>query len=580
MLSVFRLRARFLAPAILFVCSATAPVASQQIASQSESKSVVQLPHTPLFKSNVRRVVVDVMVSDPLGQPVSNLTREDFSIVEDGKLQSVRAFDVHNFDPISDLLPEFPNSLPANTFVNVPRGPERGPLYALLLDLLNMDTSEQPVARTQLWEFIRNKPLGTRFAVFVLSDRLYMVQGFTENRDVLAQALDPKNSHSRIPRIFLYADNFRPYISTPAMLAQIANYLADFPGHKNLIWLSDAFPSVIMPSSDPNTEALSVSDQVKEATDSLARGQIAVYPIDVRGVVARFPSSSSPMLADAALNATYMTEDEIAHDTGGRAFHSTNDLAGALAEATEVGGRYYTLTYSPTNENYDGRLRHIKVELSKRGYRLDYRRSYYGNAAATAEPAKEKRSASDLMPLELSKPSNPLASNMQHGAPLTHQLLFRAHMYTLAPPAKATSERTASLATQASLRDPGENEKAKHKRTAALRTYQIDYTIAARYPALEIAAVAYDGDGKVLNAADERVVEERAQIPEGKTEGAIYRVQQKFDVPLNATSVRLAVRDIATDNVGALEINLPLAPETPPAGNSGHLGSRPDALDP
>jgi hypothetical protein len=38
-------------------------------------------------------------------------------------------------------------------------------------------------------------------------------------------------------------------------------------------------------------------------------------------------------------------------------------------------------------------------------------------------------------------------------------------------------------------------------------------------------------------------------------------MQQQFDVPVSAISIRVAVRDIATDNVGALEVNLPLAPE-------------------
>jgi VWFA-related protein len=79
------------------------------------------------------------------------------------------------------------------------------------------------------------------------------------------------------------------------------------------------------------------------------------------------------------LNASYLTERGIADATGGRAFYGTNDVAGALTEATEVGGHYYTFSYSPSNLNYNGHLRHIRVELAKRGYHLAYRRSYYGN---------------------------------------------------------------------------------------------------------------------------------------------------------------------------------------------------------
>ncbi len=118
---------------------------------------------------------------------------------------------------------------------------------------------------------------------------MYQVQGFTEDRNALEQAVDPRSPHSRIPKIFLYADNFRPYISTPAIFVEIGRYLADLPGKKNLIWFSGSFPSAILPTADPMVETLSVDDQIKEATDSLARGRVAVYPVDVRGVVCDMP---------------------------------------------------------------------------------------------------------------------------------------------------------------------------------------------------------------------------------------------------------------------------------------------------
>ena len=41
----------------------------------------------------------------------------------------------------------------------------------------------------------------------------------------------------------------------------------------------------------------------------------------------------------------------------GARFHSTNDVAGALMDATEDGESYYTLTYSPSNLDYDGKVR-------------------------------------------------------------------------------------------------------------------------------------------------------------------------------------------------------------------------------
>ena len=474
------LRIRILLAATVFMGTvnaqtdaAPAPVPASPDAQKPEAPAVV-------FHQSVRRVIVDVVVSDSDGKPVSGLTAADFAIAEDGNPQHIRAFDIHNFDSLSDSLPKLPESLPTNTFLNVPAEPERGPLYVLLLDLLNMSVDDQPVARQQLLKFIRTKPLGTRFAVFVLSDGLYLVQGFTEDRNRLGDVLDPKTSHAHLPKLFLYAEQYQPYFSTTRALIRIAGFMADLPGRKNVIWLSASFPTSMLPTTGGSAEALTSSEELKEATDALARGQIAVYPVDVRGaavthVSARPMNGSMATTSDSPqLNASYMTEEEIAHTTGGRAFYNSNDLASALTEATEAGGHYYTLTYSPSNQNYDGHLRRIQVELAKRGYHLEYRRSYYGNpsygnpgnsnpsngnpshgtarstATVTATaPASALHLASESETHPPTNIASSLSRYLQHGTPLAHQLLFRAHIHTLAPPARATPEQMAKLANPA-----------------------------------------------------------------------------------------------------------------------------------
>lgn len=360
----------------------------------------------------------------------------------------------------------------------------------------------------------------------------------------------------------------QPYYSATRALTGIARFLADLPGHKNVIWLSASFQSAVMPSSDPTVEGFSASEEIKEITDTLARGQIAVYPVDVRGSVVTHVSahpSAMGMVTDSdgpALDASYLTERGIADATGGRAFYGTNDVAGALTEATEVGGHYYSLTYSPSNQDYNGQLRHIHVELAKRGYHLAYRRSYYGNPEPIQpDPAKQNHLTSELKPPQSTKPSGSLYPNLQHGAPLAHQLLFRAHIHALAPPAKATPQQMARLSEQPAFRDGHANRASKSLRPIQLQTYEIDYTVAARYPALELAAAAFDADGKMMNGVIQKAEENGEEALSGDREDGIFHLRQQLDVPTTAVSVRLAVRDVATDNVGALEINLPLAKE-------------------
>jgi len=578
---------------LLWIAGAGVLVAQQDEAPLStRNADTSDTQSTIVFKSSVRRVIVDVVVTGSNGKPVPDLKAADFSISEDGKPQRMLSFDVHDFDPVSSSLPKRPN-LPANTFMNLPSGPERGPLYVLLLDLLNMEVDDQPAARKQLFNFAMSKPLGTRFAIFVLSDSLHLVQGFTEDRNLLANALDPRNPHSHLPRVFLYADNFRPFFSVPRVLIGIAKYLGDLPGRKNIIWFSGSFPSSILPESGHGgSEAESFNREVKQATDAMARGQIAVYPIDSHGVVVTGGSTSAYQhgsgsaseasgvgrsivdsstssgtgggmgnAADIALNARYMTEDELAYATGGRAFHSTNDLVSTLTEATEAGAHYYTLTYAPSNQDYSGLQRNIHVQVAKRGCTLAYRHAYFGSPDFLEPGSSGKKTAAEQLAAINQEAVDSLKVHMQSGAPIVHQLLFRVHVRTSGHPAKATAEQMAQLGEATPSTGGGKNGQGKSRRVVEFQTYKIDYAIAAREKTLEIAATAFGDEGKALNGVVQRVDEEDDNIMDGENHEGIYRIEQQIDVPTSAVSIRLGVRDIKTNNVGAMEISLPLAPE-------------------
>ena len=86
--------------------------------------------------------------------------------------------------------------MPPNHFVNIPPTPERGPLYVILYDLVNIEIDDQLDARRQVMKFIKNMPEGTRFAIFVRSDGLYLVQGFTADKACLVRGSRPAKSQA------------------------------------------------------------------------------------------------------------------------------------------------------------------------------------------------------------------------------------------------------------------------------------------------------------------------------------------------------------------------------------------------
>jgi VWFA-related protein len=575
---------------------------------------------TTVFKANVRRVVVDVVVTDSKGQPVSGLTKADFSVAEDGKPQQILSFDANGFNPAMDYLPPKLPPEPPNTFVNLPTTPEKGPLYVLLYDLVNMDNpnvqvtapandySVQMFARQQMVQFIKSKPEGSRFAIFVWSDSLHLVQGFTSDKAQLLATVDPRGSHPAIPKVFMMGANWgrNDTAETLRVLNYIAGYLDGLPGRKNLLWFSGGFPLSLFPNQD---DPANYTQEVKNTLNLIAQDQIAIYPVDANGVIVGNPHAPTgatggdggmtsdsrdkgigggSAAAAAASQGTdggggysliansNMTADEIAHDTGGRAFYGRNDLAVALSDATENGESYYTLTYSPSDQNYDGKVRRIRVDLARKGYTLSYRRAYFGGDTETHINAPKSQPDAPPPPRKL---GDTLYANMGRGAPIAHQLIFGAHLRTIGSPAMGTPDQMAELATQpAYFKVRHNNKPAKPLAPIKLQRYAIDYTVMSHQLQitgdplnLELAVAAYDADGKMLNALVNNGASEAAKPP-GQPAPKSYRAEQQLDVPLNAAWIRVAVRDANTDRIGAMEIKLPLAPEN----ESANAASKPN----
>ena len=574
---------------------------------QTPANAETQAPGMTI-RETVRRVIVDVMVRDSHGKPVHGLTSGDFSITEDKQPQRVLSFDVYDFDKPSISRAANAPALPPNVFVNVPSVPERGPLYVMLCDLVNTEVEDQMTARQQILKFISSKPAGTRFAIFVTSDKLYLVQGFTEDKDLLYAALDPKSPKPHVPKFFLMGRNYGrgdPFTALD-MLTHIGQYLDGIPGRKNLIWVAGSFDVNIFPrDGDP----VDMQADIKGEINALAQAQVAVFPVDVRGVIVNpagaltgatpnggaanlsastgGPASSNALNSPTdnmvlqamrfegqggSLNADYATEEAIASMTGGRAFFSTNDLTDALNAATEDGGNYYTLTYSPSAPMDDGKCHNISVKLDTGNYQLSYRRNYCRVplvSTAAAESAENSGLSALAVPMQA---GDVLQDNMRQGAPMVHDLVFSAYLRTEGGAVLATPAQMEQLQAQAAFfRTHRRNRPVKPLPAVKIQSYTIDYRVldpqfkaqvghSGKQPTLEFAMAAFDDDGKVLNGTVNDGVPEPSSQPSDNKAG-LFRLHQALIVPLNARSIRVGVRDRLTDRIGTLEVPLPLARE-------------------
>src|SRR5260370_4144796 len=145
-----------------------------------ESATVLQV-HT-------RLVVIDVIATDEHGHAVPDLKATDFSVLEDGQPQKVRAFAFeHPFAP--DPNEKFP-VLPPNVFTNLPLFPSSSAMSVIVMDVLNTSLTDQAYARQKLLHYLDNMPPNEPTAIYIMGDRLKMVHDFSTDHAALKEAVE------------------------------------------------------------------------------------------------------------------------------------------------------------------------------------------------------------------------------------------------------------------------------------------------------------------------------------------------------------------------------------------------------
>jgi len=203
------------------------------------------------------------------------------------------------------------------------------------------------------------------------------------------------------------------FATTHALLALIGA-LEPLPGRKAILLFSEglvipadveaSFVSVIGAANRANISiygadagglrTASAGDETRRTIDSLqTRLQLqddgAGNPLS-RGGSARDPTSGLVLLER---NEELLRFDpgsglgRLADQTGGFLIRDTNDLSSGLAEMSEDLGAYYLLSYTPRNEDYDGRFRTITVKVKRPHGRLQARKGYLAVRTALPVPA-------------------------------------------------------------------------------------------------------------------------------------------------------------------------------------------------
>jgi VWFA-related protein len=388
----------------------------------------------------------------------------------------------------------------------------------------------------------------------------------------------------------------RMFVTVDAF-AHMARYLDGIPGRKNLVWLSGSFLLGIVPESNganPFLENGYYTENLKKVANLLGDAHVAVYPVSVKGLETnplfaassndlapvtmtapppnpgfgkRVPGSSvaNAVMMDRmdefslALNDEHATMTKLATQTGGQAFFNTNDLSGAIKAATEQGANYYALSYTPSNKNYNGAFRKLKVTLAGKKYHLAHRTGYYA-----------------IDPFAPLKPSKDLTSSlaraaMQQGAPQSRQIAFGARVVPIGKP---------RIVEAAAPTKPVQ----EHKQAVGplgMQRYGIDHAVAFSdlrftptpegkyHGVVNFMVTAFDNEGKqIASQLSQSVADLKPEVMKDMMAGGV-RVHQEIDVPVNGTAMRLGVEDVSNSHVGTMEIRLPV-----PAPPESHESAR------
>lgn len=389
-----------------------------------------------VLRSTTRLVQISVVVHDKKGQPVGDLTKDDFIITEKGKPQAISYFTVESSRKLNSTPPD---KLGAGWYTNQLSQRDNAPnaVTVVLIDALNTKLLDQVYAREQIVKFLSQIQPQDRVAIYLMGTSLRILHDFTNDSSSLVAKMkrfrgevNPENNLGPDPSLdptgdpdldaflqqgFQMESDFRTVnrvLTTCAGLEAIAHHLERVPGRKNLLWLSGSFPLQIGmddtdPTANPTRERRTFAEEMERAVRAINQANLAIYPVDARGLMvpqgisaeisgrgsARNPGTPRPQ----SLVDNHETLNYLADRTGGRAFYNNNDLTRALRLALHDSEVTYVLGYYPPDSSLDGRFHDIKIKVDRSGLDVRYRRGYFALREPNPTPEAEKAMIRDAL---------------------------------------------------------------------------------------------------------------------------------------------------------------------------------------
>jgi len=420
---------------ITCLCALAANVPLRALAQQASSPP----QSVPAIRATTELVLVNVVARDKKGNLVRDLNQKDFTVLEDGQKQQIASFDFENIDELaltqqtmatvnsaSDAATAPPASVTGSPVQASENARDRR-LILLFFDFSAMDPEQIDRAVDAAKKYVNTRMQSADLiAIVSLSTNMRLDLDFSDDKPKILSVLSAYNSNSgqgfdsgatgssegaaETGGAFTADDtDYNTFSADRKLLAlqSIIQSVGKMSQKKSLIYFSNG----ISQSGVDNQSAL------RAATAAAVKANVAIYPLDVRGLQAlpaggeaqnaslhgQSAYSGASVLNDLNSNAaTQETLSTLAADTGGKAFFDSNDFSGVFSQVQRDTSAYYILGYTSGNHLKDGRFRHIKVVVNRPDLKLDYRSGYYAgrdyehSGRADREQQLQDELASDL----------------------------------------------------------------------------------------------------------------------------------------------------------------------------------------
>ena len=377
---------------------AAPPAATPPVAPNGQTAAPATATNT--IRTTARLVILDAVVVDKKGTPVTDLKREQFHIQEDGADQTLL-----NFTPPGQFTPS--PDLTINSTADLDRLAPRAPVNIILLDEFNTLFEDMAFARYSLQKWLKAQPdkLDTpTMLVSVSLEKFEVLHDYTQNKDEILNALDhhfaayPWQAHN-------YGWIGERYALAFFTLRRVAEATSGHIGHKNMIWIGRGFPSISWVRFSA-VDRDNVHNAMQQTINELRDARVTLYTIDPAGLMV----DPSRYGSEAALSDPFGGEpnfQKIATETGGRNLYGRNDVDAEIGTSIRDGASFYTMTYRPTNAVRDvNHFRKIVVSVDGRPDLKVVTRQGYFDSRAPARLAPDgqanRRLAAELAGAETS----------------------------------------------------------------------------------------------------------------------------------------------------------------------------------